>query len=199
MNILVILAHPSQKSFNHAIAQRVSATLKRARHTVIFHDLYRERFNPLVSVDDLDRNRTVDSRLRIYCDEVAESDALVFVHPNWWGAPPAILKGWLDRVLRPGVAYEFEPGDSGEGVPRGLLSGKSALVFNTSDTPETREKEVFGDPLDLFWKKCVFEFCGIRNHFRKTFGVIVTSSMEQRQEWLAEAEASVSRFFDHPV
>jgi NAD(P)H dehydrogenase (quinone) len=195
MNILIVLAHPSPKSFNHAIAQRVSATLKRHRHNVFFHDLYAEKFNPLLSSDDLVKDRIIDSKLRVYCDEVSEADGLVFVHPNWWGAPPAMLKGWLDRVLQPGVAYEFEPGDKGEGVPRGLLAGKSAIVFNTADTPEQREKKVFGDPLELFWKKCVFEFCGIENHFRKTFGVVVTSSAEQRQQWLAEAEEIALRYF----
>lgn len=55
------------------------------------------------------------------------------------GQPPAILKGWVDRVIRAGVAYEFAEGDSGEGVPIGLLKAKSALVFNTSNTLEERE------------------------------------------------------------
>jgi NAD(P)H dehydrogenase (quinone) len=195
MNILVILAHPNPRSFNHAVAQRVSATLKRAGHNVIFHDLYKEKFNPLVSADDLAKDRIIDSRLRIYCDEVTESDGLVFVHPNWWGAPPAMLKGWLDRVLRMGTAYAFEPGDSGEGVLKGLLAGKAAIVFNTADTPEQREKEVFGDPLETFWKKCIFGFCGIENHFQKMFGVVMTSNAEQRQGWLAEAEEIVSGYF----
>jgi NAD(P)H dehydrogenase (quinone) len=195
MNILIILAHPNQKSYNHAIAHRVSAVLKRNRHNVFFHDLYAEKFNPLLVSDDLTRDSIVDSRLRIYCDELQEADGLVFVHPNWWGAPPAILKGWLDRVLRPGVAYRFEPGDKGEGAPEGLLAGKTALVINTSDTPEKREKKVFGDPLEFLWKKCVFEFCGIQKHFRRTFGVVVTSTAEQRQEWLAEVEEIVLRYF----
>jgi NAD(P)H dehydrogenase (quinone) len=195
MNILIVLAHPSPKSFNHAMAQRVSAVLKRNRHNVFFHDLYAEKFNPLLSSDDLARDCIADTRLRVYCDELKEADGLVFVHPNWWGAPPAILKGWLDRVLRPGVAYTFELGDKGEGVPQGLLAGKTALVFNTSDTPEKREKKIFGDPLELLWKKCVFEFCGIQNHFRTTFSVVVTSSAEQRQGWLAEAEEIAARYF----
>jgi len=53
------------------------------------------------------------------------------VHPNWWGQPPAILKGWIDRILRPGVAYQFLEGDAGEGVPVGLLKAETALIFNT--------------------------------------------------------------------
>ena len=63
------------------------------------------------------------------------------------GQPPAILKGWIDRVIRPGVAYRFLEGDSGEGVPLGLLRAQTALVFNTANPPEDQESVVFRDPL----------------------------------------------------
>ncbi|MBN1811307.1 MAG: NAD(P)H-dependent oxidoreductase, partial [Anaerolineae bacterium] len=115
--------------------------------------------------------------------------------PNWWGQPPAILKGWIDRVLRPGVAYEFEEGDSGEGVPVGLLKAKTALVFNTSNTPERREVEVFGDPLEGLWKTCVFDLCGVRTFYRKMYRVIVISTPEQRQAWLEDVARVVQEYF----
>jgi NAD(P)H dehydrogenase (quinone) len=54
--------------------------------------------------------------IELHCREIADVDGII-VHPNWWGQPPAILKGWVDRVLRPGVAYRFLEGDAGEGVP----------------------------------------------------------------------------------
>jgi NAD(P)H dehydrogenase (quinone) len=189
MNILVVLAHPNRESFNHAIAKRVVATLKVHGHNVFFHDLYAEKFNPLLSFDELKNSKVIDSKIQIYCDELIESDGLVFVHPNWWGQPPAILTGWIDRVFQPGVAYAFEEGDGGEGVPKGLLTGKTALVLNTSDTPDKREIDFFGDPLDRIWKKCLFEFCGINRYHRKTFSVMVTSALDQRQQWLSEVEA----------
>jgi len=69
----------------------------------------------------------------------------VIVHPTWWGQPPAILKGWIDRVIRPGVAYRFREGDAGEGIPDGLPAAKAALVFTTSDTPPEREMAVIGE------------------------------------------------------
>jgi putative NADPH-quinone reductase len=65
------------------------------------------------------------------------------------------LKGWIDRVIRPGVAYRFVDGDSGEGVPVGLLKAKAALVLNTSNTPDDREQSAFGDPLEVLWKRCI--------------------------------------------
>ena len=117
------------------------------------------------------------------------------MHPNWWGQPPAILKGWLDRVVRPGVAYRFEAGDGGEGVPVGLLKAKAAIVFNTSNTMPEREMEVFGDPLELLWKKCVFEFCGVKDVRRKTFSVVISSTTEQRVKWLEQAKQIVSACF----
>ena len=62
--------------------------------------------------------------------EIRQADGIIIIHPNWWGQPPAILKGLIDRVIRPGIAYEFLEGDSGEGVgvPKGLLKAKAALL-----------------------------------------------------------------------
>jgi Putative NADPH-quinone reductase (modulator of drug activity B) len=78
------------------------------------------------------------------------------------GYAASILKGWIDRVLRPGIAYRFLEGDDGGGIPEGLLKAKSALVFNTSNTPWERELEAFGDPLERLWKDCICSF--LRNH-----------------------------------
>jgi putative NADPH-quinone reductase len=121
------------------------------------------------------------------------------VHPNWWGQPPAILKGWIDRVVRPGVAYRFDEGDSGEGVPIGLLKAQAALVLNTANTPAEREQSVFGDPLEALWKRCIFDLCGVPRVERRMFGVIVTSTLEQRQQWLREAADLATTLFPAPT
>jgi NAD(P)H dehydrogenase (quinone) len=113
---------------------------------------------------------------------------LVIVHPNWWGQPPAILKGWIDRVLRPGVAYRFEEGDAGGGVPVGLLRARAALLLTTSNTERRRELEAFGDPLEGLWSRCVFGLCGVEKVRRRNFEIVVTSDPEQRAGWLAEVE-----------
>ena len=104
------------------------------------------------------------------------------------GIPPAILKGWIDRILRPGIAYRFAETDSGEGIPKGLLIAGAVLVFNTSNTPVEREQKVFGDPLERIWKDCIVSFCGVRTFRRRMFGVIVTSTEQQRKAWLAEVQ-----------
>jgi putative NADPH-quinone reductase len=105
------------------------------------------------------------------------------------------MKGWIDRVFRPGVAYRFLEGDNGEGVPVGLLRTQTAVVFNTSNTPPEREMQEFGDPLERIWRKCILEFCGVKNILRQTFSVVVTSTPEQRAAWLGEVEEIVSAHF----
>lgn len=195
MKISVILAHPEQGSLNHAIAHAAVDALSENNHTVCFHDLYEERFDPLLEARELPREAPLPAEIDKHCDEIAHADGIIIVHPNWWGQPPAILKGWIDRVIRPGVAYEFEEGDLGEGAPRGLLKARAALVFNTSNTPAQREIRFFGDPLETLWKNCVFGLCGVQLFERKMFRVVVTSTEEQRSQWLQEVRDTVTTYF----
>ena len=186
MNRLIILAHPNPGSFNHAIARTAEEALRNAGHRVTLHDLYQERFDPILHTEEIPLSASVPEPIATHCREAREADGIVIVHPNWWGQPPAILKGWVDRVIRPGVAYRFRENDNGEGVPIGLLKAKAAIVFNTANTPEEREREVFGDPLENIWKRCVFELCGVNAFHRRMYRIIVTSAPEQRREWLDE-------------
>ena len=188
MNILLILGHPDHKSFNHALALAVSGALRGDGHVVTFHDLYAERFDPVLPTLEIPDRANLSAAIRNYCDELRAADGIVIVHPNWWGQPPAVLAGWIDRVFRPGIAYRFDEGDSGQGVPRGLLKAKAAIVLNTSNTPAERETKSFGDPLETLWRKCIFDLCGVHNFHRRMFGVIVTSTPEQRRAWLKEAQ-----------
>jgi putative NADPH-quinone reductase len=195
MRISVILAHPDEQSFNHTIARTTVNQLETNGHKVCFHDLYKEGFNPLLSSGEIPKNAPLPAEISGHCGEMAEADGIVIVHPNWWGQPPAILKGWVDRVMRPDVAYEFKEGDSGDGVPNGLLKARVAIVFNTSNTEPEREKLVFGDPLETIWKNCIFGLCGVTNFHRRMFGVIVTSTERERARWLIEVREAVDSLF----
>src|SRR5208337_4907032 len=195
MKISVILAHPDTGSFNHAIAEIAIDKLRENEHKVLFHDLYEEGFDPILLSEEILMDAPLPPHLERYCDEMAKAEGIIIVHPNWWGQPPAILKGWIDRVFRPGVAYEFEEGDLGEGVSKGLLKAKTALVFNTSNTEAQREVQVFGDPLETLWKNCIFGLCGVQMFERRTFSIIVTSTVEQRRQWLKEVRELVSTYF----
>jgi len=134
MQISIILAHPDPGSFNHAIAQTAVEAIRANGHKVFFHDLYQENFDPLLNHKEMAKDVALPAPIKQHCAEIAMADGIVIVHPNWWGQPPAILKGWVDRVIRPGIAYEFLEGDTGEGIPKGLLKARAVLVFNTSNT-----------------------------------------------------------------
>ncbi|MGA3086722.1 MAG: NAD(P)H-dependent oxidoreductase [Thermodesulfobacteriota bacterium] len=195
MQLSLILAHPNKKSFNHAIARTVLSQLKGNGHRVFFNDLYKENFDPLLVHGETFKDAFLPEEINRHCREIAGAEGIVIVHPNWWGQPPAILKGWVDRVIRPGIAYEFLEGNLGEGVPKGLLTAKAAIVFNTSNTETEREREGFGDPLETIWRNCIFGLCGITNFHRQTFHTVVTSTELQRKKWLDEVSTCIDRFF----
>jgi NAD(P)H dehydrogenase (quinone) len=188
MKILIVLGHPDSNSLNHAIAYAVRDDLLNDGHDVMFHDLYEEGFLPILAAEEIPENGKIDQIVKAHCHELSLADGIVIVHPNWWGQPPAILNGWVDRVFRPGVAYRFEEGDAGEGIPIGLLKASTAIVINTSNTPIEREKTAFGDPLEAIWRRCIFDLCGVKNFHRRVFSVVVTSTLEQRLSWLEEAK-----------
>lgn len=196
MKILIILGHPDPGSFNHAIARAVRDDLQAAGYEVVFHDLYAEGFDPRLPAGEIPEAVPVPAAIRGHCEELCSAEGIVIVHPNWWGQPPAVLKGWIDRVFRPGLAYRFEEGDGGEGIPLGLLKVRAAVVLNTSNTEEVRERTVFGDPLEAIWRHCVFELCGVRSFYRRTFTVVATSTPERRRAWIEEAKDLCRKAFD---
>ena len=128
----------------------------------------------------------MDPLVRAHIAQLRESDLLAVVHPNCWGAPPAIVKGWIDRVFAPDAAYAFEKGADVGDEPIGLLNTKAALIVNTGNTPSEREPIVFGDPLERMWRTCILGYCGVRRVTRRLYGVVATSSLDDRRRWLAE-------------
>jgi putative NADPH-quinone reductase len=195
MNILVILAHPVAGSFNHAIAGELDSALRELGHSVVLHDLHAEGFDAVMPGTELARDVVLPPEIERHCREVDVADGIVIVHPNWWSAPPAILRGWVDRVLRAGRAYEFVPDGRGGARSVGLLRARAAVVFNTANTPQAKEEELFGDPLEVHWRKVVFGLCGIREVYRRNFSPVILSTPEQRRDWLAEVRHLVGAVF----
>ncbi|KOT86414.1 NAD(P)H dehydrogenase [Streptomyces sp. NRRL F-5755] len=188
MKAAVYLAHPRPGSFNHALADAVAAELGSRDCQVVTHDLYAEGFDPLLPADGTGAVRAAgdpdDTWTARHRAELATLDVLIFVHPNWWGMPPAVLTGWVQRVLAPGVAYKLGTAD---GEPVGLLSAGRALVLNTSDTPAEREEREFGDPLQRIWAACVLPYVGVSDVRRHVFRTVSDSTEGEREAWLEEA------------
>ncbi|AJT66559.1 hypothetical protein T261_4922 [Streptomyces lydicus] len=188
MRIGVYLAHPRPGSFNHALFDAVVEALRSHGCDVLAHDLCAEGFPPVLSADETETVQaatdTRDPHVALHRAEVATLDAVVFIHPNWWGMPPAALVGWVQRVLVPGVAYKL---GSAEGEPAGLLKAGRALVLNTSDTPADREESEFGDPLQRIWSACVLPYVGVADVRRIVFRTVSDSAGPARADWLQQA------------
>ena len=191
MKILLILGHPKPNSFNHAIAEQSMAVLKKQGHEVIFRDLYQERFDPVLPADE---ENLPDSELPTFLQEhlrqFKEAEGIVFVHPNWWGGPPAILRGWIDRVIRGNSCYQFTK----EGVVS-HVGGKIVQIFSTSNTPRDVEVNIYGDPMENFWKVVVFGLLGTKSFERRNFESVIMSTSEERQRWLEDVAAILERRF----
>jgi putative NADPH-quinone reductase len=195
MNISILLASPNPTSFNHALAEAARAAAAARGHTVHLRDLYAERFDPVLPAAELARDATLPPEIERHCQEIGEADGIVVVHPNWWSAPPAILRGWADRCLRPGRAYNFVPDGQGGARPVGLLKARVAVVLNTANTPQDKEESLYGDPLQTHWVKVVFGLCGVPHVVRRNFSPLIVSTPEQRAAWVQETRALVTSVF----
>ena len=191
MKVLAVIAHQRKRSYCHAIFETAVTELQHNGHEVIRHDLYEENFDPILPDSEILKGSERSPVVRRHCEELTAVDGYVVVHPNWWAQPPAILKGWIDRVFCQGVAYEF----AADGQIVGHLAGKTAVVITTSNTPRDVELELFGDPLENLWKTCIFGFCGVENFYRRNFESIVMSTPEERQAWLEETRQIMAEHF----
>lgn len=132
MRAYVVYCHPDPDSFTAAIRDRAMDALRASGHEVRMSDLYADEFEPALSREEwLDHLAPQHPHPKIigYCDNLRWCNALVFIYPTWWSGQPAMLTGWLDRVLVRGVAWELP-----EGATRitGQLTNVSRLVAITS-------------------------------------------------------------------
>lgn len=133
---LVVLAHPLAGSLSHRLAETAASALRGAGHETTVLDLYAEGFEPRLSVDERGgyyATAAPGADIERHAALLREAERLVFVFPTWWFGPPAVLKGWIDRVFSPGIAFDHSPG-FGPIVPR-LTKLKHAAVVTTLGTP----------------------------------------------------------------
>jgi len=130
---LVLYCHPRETSFNHAIKELVIARLESAGVDYRLRDLYAEGFDPVLSAHDHEIYETVpDNRALVErdCQDIEWCDSLIFVYPTWWYGLPAMLKGWLDRTMVPGVSF-IMPEEVGGDIKPGLTHITKLGVFTT--------------------------------------------------------------------
>lgn len=112
MNSLVVVAHPCGDSLAHAAARSAIRGLERAGHAVDMIDLYAERFTAAMTHDERVAYHSdepiLDQQVADHAARLQRAEIVVFVYPTWWSGLPAILKGWLERIMVPGVGFRFD-------------------------------------------------------------------------------------------
>lgn len=187
--ILVILGHPRRDSFCGAIGNSYVEGAKAAGNEV------RQIFLGDLSFDPVLRNgystiQELEPDLVAAQSAITWAQHLVFVYPIWWGAMPALLKGFIDRVFLPGYAFKYREGSQ---FWDRLLSGRSAHLLVTMDTPPWYFRWVYRMPGHNQMKRTILEFSGIRPVAISSFGPIKGSTCERRRKWLALAAAHGNR------
>ncbi|WP_157221161.1 NAD(P)H-dependent oxidoreductase [Flavisphingomonas formosensis] len=129
----VILTHPNPRSFNSAIAETYCETVRECGQSVVLRDLYRIGFDPALKADEQPGPMfAMSADVRVEWDAVKGSDMFTLIFPIWFGLPPAMMKGYVDRVVGAGVT----PRQIQERDGCGLLRGSNLLSISTSGAPE---------------------------------------------------------------
>jgi putative NADPH-quinone reductase len=189
MRVVVVLAHPNTDSFNHAIAQRAADALTSEGHEVQLLDLYALGVRAAMTAEERiayhSDQPVLDALIATHVDVVQAAEGLVFVYPTWWSSLPAILKGWLERVMVPGVGFVFD--DAGKVRP-GLTNVRRIVGISTYGSPRLYVRAI-NDNGRRTLTRALRMNCGLRTRCRWLgLYAIDTASAAARTEFLQRVE-----------
>ena len=195
VDVLLVIAHPCADSFCHAAAQSALGALVGADHAVDVIDLYADGFRAAMSLDERIAYESVDPILdplvREYSNRLLRAQILVFVYPTWWSGLPAILKGWLERVMVPGVGFTFDE-RTGKVRP-GLGHVRRIVGISTYGSPRSYVRLV-NDNGRRMLTRALWMSCGLRVR-RRWHGLYAmdTATDAQRKAFLERIERSMAK------
>ena len=182
--VLVINGHPDKESLCASLAHKYKIGADKSGTVCDLVNLRDLAFSPVLKYGY--RKRTdLEPDLQNTWNLLKKADHLVFVYPNWWGTYPALLKGFIDRLFLPGLAFEYQEKSP---FPKKLLSGKTARLIVTTDTPNWYYSLVYKKPGHNSMKKSILGFCGVKPVSITVFGPVKTSTDSQRTAWLKKVE-----------
>ncbi|GAA4823236.1 NAD(P)H-dependent oxidoreductase [Nocardioides caeni] len=176
---LVIDAHPDATSLCAALVDRYAAGAREAGaevEVIVLRDL---AFDVHLR-RGLRADQPLEPDLVRAQGALIAADHVVVVAPVWWGSVPALLKGFLDRTLERGWAYRYRS----NGLPQGLLAGRSARVIVTTDSPGWWLRGLMGDSAVRQLTRSTLRFCGLKPVRATRIGVVHGSTPERRESWL---------------
>lgn len=188
LNIIVVTAHPYEKSFNRAITDTVVQHLESRGAAIKVKDLVKMNYNPVLQKEDLKAAFTKEYQLDVLKEheDLLWADAIVNIAPLWWGSMPAVMKGYYERSLTSGFAY---------GTDQQLAGTRSYTIMTAGANPDyledSRQKTMIEGLVDN-----IFGACGFADIELKLFLQVPTSTDDERQSMLIEAKEFVDQIFD---
>jgi len=182
--ICIIVGHAQRGTFCEALAEAYMHGACTAGHQARLFVLSRMTFDPILH-EGFSKEQPLEPDLKDAQDAIGWADHLVIVFPLWLGTLPAILKGFLERVLQPRFAFQSDASMSGY---KPLLTGKSARVIISMGMPATVYRLYFGAHALKMLKRNILNFVGIRPVRATLFGMVGASTPDKRRYWLAQVQ-----------
>lgn len=179
--ILVILGHPDDESFCGSLAKSYIDGAKASGNEIQFISLGQLVFDPILRGGYASR-QVLEPDLESAQTAISWAQHLVFIYPTWWGTMPALLKGFIDRVFLPGFAFKYRDGSH---LWDRLLSGRSAHLIVTMDSPSWYFRWITRMPGHNQMKRAILGFCGVEPVGISTFGPVKGTTPQKRQSWIA--------------
>ena len=180
--VFLVYGHYNDSSFNAAIKETFINTAKDNGNEVDCVDLYKEKFNPVYAGENPDAV-VIDHQKRI-----EKSDVIVLIAPIWNFRMPAILEGWIDKVLAPPWAFRFKKLFGNYGYPIGNLKGKKAVVFCTYGSPQFAIRTFFLNMPTKRLRRGVFNICGIKDVVYKRYFAVPFVTDKKRKKFLEDVK-----------
>lgn len=180
----MVLGHPNEDSLSHKILDRYrKGALENGAEIreIIVRNL---EFEPILFKGYKRTDALEDDIIKSQGD-IAWADHIVFIYPNWWGTYPALFKGFIDKALWPGFAFNYKPGILNW---EKLMTGKSVRIFVTMDTPLWYYHLVQGAPGHKSMRKATLEFCGFKPVRITSFAPVKKASDKKIRYWLSKVE-----------
>ena len=201
MRLLIVFNHPYEGSYCHAILKAVIRGANRANHEIDLINLDKDEFDPVMRAKDLkayaiardqakESLHLLDPKVLQYKNRLLKADHLLFIFPIWWELMPALTKGFVDKIIFPGIAYDMNK--NGTRMTSRLTSLKGVTMITTMNTPSVAYKLLFGNAikkallLGTFWK------IGVPNRKWINLNFVKFTSYEKRKKWLVSIEKSIA-------
>ncbi len=195
MKIVIVYNHPYDGSYCKAILNSVNLGLQQGAHEVDIIDLDKEGFDPVMKAEDLQafRNKNpVDPKVLEYKKRLEQADHLIFIFPIWWELMPAMMKGFIDKVIFPGLAYDYANASNTRMKPL-LTRLKGVTMITTMNTPKILYWGIFGNAIKKAMMRGTFWKLGYKNRKWISLNMVKMVSPEKRQKWLSQLEEKFKR------